>query len=501
MRGCPFFRVSRGGAPTHLHVAYVLQSSRAPEGDENTPNVRLGNVPQWVAEFAASPRTLREILPVYAEARVATEISRASEAQRKRWRTDLRLLFSWPPHSPVTVDQALRDVSEWMEQVAPRAEYIAVAHTNRRHLHVHLVVFARDLDGRKVNFEPREFRSLGRRWNEIYCRRTGHPPDDYLARIAGDRTPDQLRYRDYREEPLPLDLLELSGEAAAYERAASNHHMRPWSVVPDSTRLDRALAVAPPDTGPQVRRLLGPAGTQRLLELRMGPSGARRSIQSAQVSLLLEGDDRLAPEADWYPLKAVVRDLKLRSGERLAPTIEYLTHQALLRTHRAQGGNWDPITRTSGRDRFDSLYAEFVNTRQARDAILRLKFHHGPEEARRRIIADPSLIGISSEKSPFWRRRAGRKAEAPVEEMVDYVIAADERLRRLREMARWQSDQGRHPYALVKRLRELDRATLLEFWSDLGSKTLLPTVVNTLAIARGYDREPGGLAIERGISL
>ena len=82
-------------------------------------------------------------------------------------RTHYRAILSF--EEPVTTMQAKSMLALWMDEAFPKAQAAAFVHRNTAHLHVHVWIAARQIDGRKINLSARAFRQLDERWNRIYA--------------------------------------------------------------------------------------------------------------------------------------------------------------------------------------------------------------------------------------------------------------------------------------------------------------------------------------------
>jgi len=182
---------------------------------------------------------VREQLVHYAELRESEE----------RGRTHYRCRVSFEREVDPKRIQTM--TGEWLREALPKAKAVVFVHHDKRQLHAHLWLDARQVDGKKIDLSPRQFRQLDEIWNRIYSREMGRPEREHLekkaemraykrARARGEEArkperakrlydPEQKRSREGSREPLrgttPGEKGERSpssGEQAARECIASS---------------------------------------------------------------------------------------------------------------------------------------------------------------------------------------------------------------------------------------------------------------------------------------
>ncbi len=73
-------------------------------------------------------------------------------------------------------------LQDWLNACLPQSSAVAFLHTDTHHLHAHIWIPARTIDGRKLHFDARQYRQLSEVWNSIYARGMGINERDYLLK-------------------------------------------------------------------------------------------------------------------------------------------------------------------------------------------------------------------------------------------------------------------------------------------------------------------------------
>ena len=95
-------------------------------------------------------------------------------------RTHYQAILSF--EEAVTTTQAKSMLSLWMETAFPKAQAAAFLHRNTRHLHIHVWIGARQIDGKKINLSARAFRQLDEHWNRIYSQAMNRDEREHLLK-------------------------------------------------------------------------------------------------------------------------------------------------------------------------------------------------------------------------------------------------------------------------------------------------------------------------------
>jgi len=83
-------------------------------------------------------------------------------------RSHYRCVLSFEQDMPTPAIR--RMVSEWLGLGFPRAPACGFVHRNTEHVHVHVWIDARGIDGKKLDFTPKEWRQIGAKWDRLYQR-------------------------------------------------------------------------------------------------------------------------------------------------------------------------------------------------------------------------------------------------------------------------------------------------------------------------------------------
>ena len=180
------FRVGEAGK-AQAHLNYISRVTAVLEGVEG---MIMQNLPESVGE-AGSYRELRENLSCYAWAREQSEL--AQHKSSKECRTHYRIMASF--ERDMGSEKIKEMVEEWLEKKLPLARACGFIHRDTEHVHVHVWVDARQLDGYKVHFSTKSYKNLGGGWNQIYARELGQPEREYWERIEHNRNQRGSRER------------------------------------------------------------------------------------------------------------------------------------------------------------------------------------------------------------------------------------------------------------------------------------------------------------------
>jgi hypothetical protein len=192
---CKFRRGTTGKSGTHMK--YISRDS-AVRNDER--DLLMRNLPDYVRE-AQSYDELRLNLISYALMR--EEAARARDLLRQQTRSHFRATLSF--ERQLEAEQARRMVDEWLERCFPQARAAAFFHRDTEHLHAHIWIEARQLDERKIDLAPREYRRLDERWNEIYAREMNRDEREHLFKKEQTREYKRaLARNEHSERPVRM---------------------------------------------------------------------------------------------------------------------------------------------------------------------------------------------------------------------------------------------------------------------------------------------------------
>lgn len=182
------FTVGTPGASA-VHMRYV---SRLDAVLERREGAFFRNVPEE-ATRAGRYADLRAGLEAYAWAREESETSlHQRRGSRGTARSHYRCVLSFERET-ATADMR-RMAEEWLRETLPLAVVVGFVHRNTGHDHCHLWIDARGVDGRKLDFSPREWRRFGKAWDRIYAREMAR--EDRLRERLGEK--DFKRAEEWR---------------------------------------------------------------------------------------------------------------------------------------------------------------------------------------------------------------------------------------------------------------------------------------------------------------
>jgi hypothetical protein len=192
---CKFRRGTTGKSGAHMK--YISRES-AVKNDER--DLLMRNLPDYVRE-APSYEGLRLNLICYALMR--EEAERARDRLRQQPRTHFRATLSF--ERQMEAEQVRRMVDEWLERCFPQARAAAFFHRDTQHLHAHIWIEARQLDERKIDLAPRDYRRLDECWNEIYAREMNRDEREHLIKKEQTREYKRaLARNEHSERPVRM---------------------------------------------------------------------------------------------------------------------------------------------------------------------------------------------------------------------------------------------------------------------------------------------------------
>ena len=165
---------------------------------ERVAGVLLRHIPEEVAR-AHSYEELRTNLSSYFWMREESE--RATHHSRGKPRTHFRATLSF--EREVSTGVAKEMAREWLENCFPKARACVFLHRDTEHMHLHAILDARQVDGRKIDLSPSVYRKLDEQWNRIYSRELGRDEREHLEKKRETREYKRARARgEERERPV-----------------------------------------------------------------------------------------------------------------------------------------------------------------------------------------------------------------------------------------------------------------------------------------------------------
>lgn len=152
------------------YLRYVARPDAVREGGEG---VALWNLPDHCAAFYD---VFIANLSMYARVQARYEIK--NHRWRGQPRTHYRATLSFERDPGTSEAKAL--ALSWLEETFPLAKAAAFLHRNTLHLHAHVWIEARQINGRKINLSARAYRQLDEIWNRLYAPVFARPEEEHL---------------------------------------------------------------------------------------------------------------------------------------------------------------------------------------------------------------------------------------------------------------------------------------------------------------------------------
>jgi hypothetical protein len=164
----------------------------------------------------------------------------------------------------VGIERAKTLADEWLERRFPEARAVVAVHRDTDHLHAHVWIDARQENGKKIDLNARQYRTLDETWNTIYSRELGRDEREHLSKKQESQEYRRDRAQGVeRDPPRRVDMRGAELRTVCQARDEQNAFV---------IRVDRAEKVAARD--PRFVRI---AGDLRILEKRISLEGARLS--------------------------------------------------------------------------------------------------------------------------------------------------------------------------------------------------------------------------------
>ncbi|RYG39129.1 hypothetical protein EON81_01730 [bacterium] len=142
--------------------------SRLDAVKEKSHGVFFRNMAEPVLD-AGTFRQLRENLEAHAWSREESEQARhLRRGGNGAARSHYRCVLSF--ERDATSATIRRMVDDWLKETVPSASVCAFVHRNTEHVHVHVWIDARAVDGQKLDFSPKQWRQIGSKWERVYLR-------------------------------------------------------------------------------------------------------------------------------------------------------------------------------------------------------------------------------------------------------------------------------------------------------------------------------------------
>jgi hypothetical protein len=115
-------------------------------------------------------RETKTNLTAYAETRLIEE-KHAPRGGAGKTRTHYRLLVSFDRKEKT--EKAREMTADFLKENFAKARAVAAVHQDTEHTHVHVWIDARQTDGKKIELNNRQFKTIDERWAKIYGREYG----------------------------------------------------------------------------------------------------------------------------------------------------------------------------------------------------------------------------------------------------------------------------------------------------------------------------------------
>jgi hypothetical protein len=133
-------------------------------------------------------RETKTNLTAYAETRLIEE-NHMSRRGAGETRTHYRLVVSFDRKEKT--EKAQEMTADFLKENFSKARAVAAVHQDTEHTHVHVWIDARQLDGKKIDLDNKQFKTIDERWAKIYGR-------EYGAEYEHQHTLKKLETREYK---------------------------------------------------------------------------------------------------------------------------------------------------------------------------------------------------------------------------------------------------------------------------------------------------------------
>lgn len=202
-----FYTGTLGRSPDH--VSYITRESAVRDRERA---VLAYNLPDAVRD-ARGYEELRDNLVAHAQVREEQEMKRHRGPREARTHYRVRASFE----REVSSERALAMAKEWLDGKLPQARGFVVVHRDTEHVHVHIWIDARQMDGKKIQLPKEKYRSLDSRWNQLYSAEMKRDPQEHERKKAQTREAKRQGW-ERRERP----------EYPARVRAAAEELAKKW---------------------------------------------------------------------------------------------------------------------------------------------------------------------------------------------------------------------------------------------------------------------------------
>jgi hypothetical protein len=177
--GAAVFKFSKGRIGTSsANVGYITREKAA----EN--RIWTRNLPNYATEGETRKERI-DNLKEYARQQEENELEKSRTGSGST-RTHYRAIYSFETFREVTDEQAQRIIDEHLDKNFPDARVVAAIHRDTDNTHVHVNIFARRTDDKKINISNNQYKTL----------------DDDFARICAKEFDERNLYDDHINKKL-----------------------------------------------------------------------------------------------------------------------------------------------------------------------------------------------------------------------------------------------------------------------------------------------------------
>jgi hypothetical protein len=137
---------------------------------------------------ATTTREMRTNLTAFAETRMIEE-KHAPRRGAGETRTHYRLVVSFDRKEKT--EKAREMTAEFLKENFAKARAVAAVHQDTEHTHVHVWIDARQIDGKKIDLDNKQFKTIDERWAKIYAK-------EYGAEYEHQHTLKKIETREYK---------------------------------------------------------------------------------------------------------------------------------------------------------------------------------------------------------------------------------------------------------------------------------------------------------------
>lgn len=184
-----FQRGTKGASSAH--AMYISRESAVLDREDG---IVMRNMPEEI-EQSKNYNELRTNLGSYAWMREEQEI--ANHKSKGEPRTHFKTTISFDEN--IENKKAKIMVNEWLDHNFNKSRAIGFIHRDTEHTHVHIWIDSRQVDGKKIDLKPSQYRNLDTQWNRIYSREMGRNEKEHINKKTET---EQYKKGQIQEKPI-----------------------------------------------------------------------------------------------------------------------------------------------------------------------------------------------------------------------------------------------------------------------------------------------------------